>query len=108
VGLLGIAFKENVSDTRNSPTVELLQELTSTDIDVIVYDPLVDEGYGARLAESFDDLVEEADIIVLCVGHNQILKELQKGDLSEKTFFDPRNMLPDIRDRVKKYIGLSM
>lgn len=108
VGLLGLAFKENVSDTRNSPTVELLQELTSTDIDVMVYDPLIDEGYGARVAETLEDLLEASDIVVLCVGHDQILDGLLKSDLSEKIFFDPRNMVPNLRDRVKKYLGLSV
>ena len=108
VGLLGLAFKENVSDTRNSPTVELLQTLTSTDVNVIVYDPLVDESYGARRTESMKEFLETSDIIVLCVGHDQIVKELQESDLSEKIFFDPRNMMPNLRQRVKKYIGLSV
>ena len=43
VGLLGLAFKENVSDTRNSPTVGLLKSLKSNEIDVIVYDTLVED-----------------------------------------------------------------
>ena len=108
VGLLGLAFKENVSDTRNSPTVELLQSLTSTDVDVVVYDPLVNEGYGAKQASSMDELIGDSDIIVLCVGHEQIIMELQESDLSEKVFVDPRNMMPGIRNRVKRYVGLSV
>ncbi len=108
VGLLGLAYKENVSDTRNSPTVELLQALTSTDIDVIVYDPLVDEGFGAKQADSMDELLKISDIVVLCVGHNQIIKELEKQNLAEKVFVDPRNLLPKMRGKVKKYVGLSV
>jgi UDP-N-acetyl-D-mannosaminuronic acid dehydrogenase len=108
VGLLGLAFKENVSDTRNSPTVELLRALTSTDVEVFVYDPLVDEGFGAKRVETMDDLLEVADIIVLCVGHDQIIEELQNCDLTEKVFVDPRNLMPNIRNRVKKYVGLSV
>jgi len=108
VGLLGLAYKENVSDTRNSPTVELLQALTSTDVDVVVYDPLVDEGFGAKQAGSMEDLLKISDIVVLCVGHDQIIKELETSDLAEKVFVDPRNLLPKMRSKVKKYVGLSV
>ncbi|TFH01214.1 MAG: hypothetical protein E4H14_18825, partial [Candidatus Thorarchaeota archaeon] len=108
VGLLGISFKENVSDTRNSPTVELLQALTSTDVSVIVYDPLVDEGFGAKQAETMDELLKVSDIIVLCVGHDQIVKELAGQDLTEKVFVDPRNLMPKMKGNVKKYVGLSV
>jgi len=108
VGLLGLAYKENVSDTRNSPTVELLQVLTSTDVDVIVYDPLVDESFGAKQVDSMEDLLEISDIVVLCVGHDEILKELETRDLAEKVFVDPRNLLPKMRSKVKKYVGLSV
>ena len=108
VGLLGISFKENVSDTRNSPTVELLQALTSTDVSVIVYDPLVDESFGAKQANSMEELLKVSDIIVLCVGHDQIVKELAGKDLIEKVFVDPRNLMPKMKGKVKKYVGLSV
>ncbi|MFW9893651.1 MAG: nucleotide sugar dehydrogenase [Candidatus Thorarchaeota archaeon] len=108
VGLLGLAFKENVSDTRNSPTVVLLKTLTSSEIDVIVYDPLVSKSFGAKRADSIDDFLESSEIVVMCVGHNKILDELKSKDLSEKVFFDPRNMMSDLKSKVKKYIGLSV
>ncbi|MFW9793068.1 MAG: nucleotide sugar dehydrogenase [Candidatus Thorarchaeota archaeon] len=108
VGLLGVAFKENVSDTRNSPTVELLKSLTSMDIDVMVYDPLVTDTFGVKKADNIDDLVESAEFIVMCVGHRLILDEMKSRDLSKKVFFDPRNMMPELRTKVMKYIGLSV
>jgi UDP-N-acetyl-D-mannosaminuronic acid dehydrogenase len=108
VGLLGISFKENVSDTRNSPTVDLLQSLTSTDVSVIVYDPLVDEGFGAKQAETLEDLLSVSDIVVLCVGHDMIIKELDKHNLKEKVFVDPRSLMPSMKSKVKKYVGLSV
>jgi UDP-N-acetyl-D-mannosaminuronic acid dehydrogenase len=108
VGLLGLAYKENVSDTRHSPTVELLKLLTSTDIDVTVYDPLVSESFGAKKAESIDELLESSTIVVMCVGHQQIIEELASRDLSDKFFFDPRNMMPDLKTKTKKYVGLTV
>ena len=108
VGLLGLSFKENVSDIRNSPTVELLQSLTSTDVSVIVYDPLVNEGFGAKEAETLDELLEASDIVVLCVGHDLIVKDLKTKDLREKVFVDPRSLMPEMKTKVKKYVGLSV
>ncbi|MFX1484444.1 MAG: nucleotide sugar dehydrogenase [Promethearchaeota archaeon] len=114
VGLLGLSFKENVSDTRNSPTVDLLTtidlmaSLRSTEVNVIVYDPLVRESFGAKRAENMDDFLKSSEIVVMCVGHTQILDELKSKDLSEKVFFDPRNMMPELKSKVKKYVGLSV
>ena len=108
VGLLGLAFKENVSDTRNSPSVELLNILTSTDIDVAVFDPLVKESFGAKKAESLDDLLNSCKIITLCVGHQQIVTGLSSNNLSDKIFVDPRNMMPELKTKVKKYVGLTV
>ena len=108
VGLLGLAFKENVSDTRNSPSVELLKLLISSLQDVMVYDPLVAESFGAKKADDIDDLLKSSKIIVMCVGHDQILNELKSKDLSEKVFYDPRNIIPELKSKVEKYVGLSV
>ncbi|MGY5852291.1 MAG: nucleotide sugar dehydrogenase [Candidatus Thorarchaeota archaeon] len=108
VGLLGLAFKENVSYTRNSPTVDLLKSLISAGINVIAYDPLVKEAFGAKNAKTLDELLDESDIVVMCVGHGQILEELKTKDLSKKVFFDPRHLVRDLKTKVKRYIGLSV
>jgi len=108
VGLLGLAFKENVSDIRSSPTIELLRALTSTDVSVIVYDPLVNESFGAKQADSMVELLNNSDIVVLCVGHDQIIKELEAQNLTEKIFVDPRNLMPQMKSKVKRYVGLSI
>jgi len=108
VGLLGLAFKENVSDIRNSSSIKLLKLLASEIHDVIVYDPLVAESFVAEKPDSIDDFLKSSKIVVLCVGHNQILDELKSKDLSEKVFFDPRNMLPELKSKVEKYVGLSI
>ena len=82
--------------------------LTSSDVDVFVYDPLVRENYGGKKVDSLDDLLELTDILVLCVGHDRVLNELESRDLSEKVFVDPRNLLPEMKSKAKKYVGLSV
>ncbi len=108
VGILGVSFKPNVSDTRNSPSLDLINLLWSTGMEVIVYDPLVDQKFGDRSAESLDDILQACEIVVLGAAHTVLLDELRKKDLSKTVFVDPPGNASDLRDRVKKYVGLSV
>lgn len=70
--ILGITFKENCPDIRNSRVIDIIRELLSFGIQVEVYDPLanrdeVDQEYQIQLSEQLDDTY---DGIVLAVGHD--------------------------------------
>jgi UDP-N-acetyl-D-glucosamine/UDP-N-acetyl-D-galactosamine dehydrogenase len=72
VGILGITFKENVPDLRNSKVPDIVSELREFGIIPIVHDPIANahaarEEYGIELSslESFKDL----DALVLAVSH---------------------------------------
>jgi UDP-N-acetyl-D-galactosamine dehydrogenase len=72
VGILGLAFKENVPDLRNSRVIDIITELVDFGATVLVYDPLADNDeakaeYGVSLLplEDFHDL----DALILAVGH---------------------------------------
>jgi len=72
VNLLGLSFKEDVSDLRNSKVVDLLRELESYHIEVKLHDPLAEpeeavREYGLTLA-GWDEL-PEADALVVAVAH---------------------------------------
>jgi UDP-N-acetyl-D-mannosaminuronic acid dehydrogenase len=108
VGILGVSFKPNISDTRNSPSLELINLLWSTGLEVIVYDPLVDRKFGDRKAETIDDVLQSCDIVVLGAAHDVLLKELQGKDLSEIVFVDPPGVALGFKDHVRKYVGLSI
>ncbi len=107
VGVLGLSFKPNISDTRNSPSVELIRLLIDAGIDVVVYDPYVDRDFGARRAESLDDLLNICEVVVIGAGHDVIIEQLRESDLDEKVVIDPNNVIPDIQGRVKLYLGIS-
>jgi UDP-N-acetyl-D-mannosaminuronic acid dehydrogenase len=108
VGVLGVSYKPNVSDTRNSPSMELINLLWSTGIEVIVYDPLVEQKVGDRKVESIDEILQSCDIVVLGAAHDVLLKELQDKDLSKKVFVDPPGVAQNLKTRVRKYMGLSI
>ena len=71
---MGITFKENCPDIRNSKVVDLICELESWKLDVKVVDPWADPEevwleYGLNLVER-DDL-NGLSAVVVAVGHNQ-------------------------------------
>jgi UDP-N-acetyl-D-galactosamine dehydrogenase len=72
VGMLGITFKEDVPDLRNTRVVDIIRELAEYGIDVLVHDPLADREeakayYGVDL-KTLDDL-KGVDALVVAVSH---------------------------------------
>ena len=113
VAVLGVTFKENCPDIRNSKVVDLISELSSWGVKVLVSDPYADSEevtheYGLSLT-ALEDL-GLVDAIVVAVGHNEYrtlelerLKTFLKGDkpllVDVKSLFD--------RDLAKK-MGLTI
>ena len=76
VTILGLTFKEDVPDTRNSRVVDIIRELESFGLKVQVHDPLArasdarDE-YGLTITEL--DALRPADAVILAVAHGSYL-----------------------------------
>jgi UDP-N-acetyl-D-galactosamine dehydrogenase len=86
VNVLGLTFKEDCGDLRNSKVVDIIHELQSYGAEVFVHDPDVDPGealreYGVRVLQ-WDDL-PRADAIVIAVAHRQFRK-LTVDDIARK------------------------
>lgn len=78
VNVLGLTFKENCSDLRNSRVIDVIQELQSFGIEVHVHDPVADPAearheYGVEL-ESWDQL-PQADAFVAAVAHRALVEK---------------------------------
>ena len=94
VVILGITFKENCPDTRNSKVVDIINRLKEYEINPVVSDRWADaevakKEYGVNLID-FEEL-PKADCVIIAVGHNEYrsmsmmkLKELFKPDLQDK------------------------
>jgi UDP-N-acetyl-D-galactosamine dehydrogenase len=72
VNILGLTFKENCRDIRNSKVIDIVRELAEYGVETFVHDPEADPDealheYGIRLCE-WDDL-PAADALVLAVAH---------------------------------------
>lgn len=75
--ILGITFKENCPDIRNTRVVDIYHELVSFGLDVDIYDPWanaeeVKAEYGLDILTELDHF-EEYDAITLAVSHNEFL-----------------------------------
>jgi UDP-N-acetyl-D-galactosamine dehydrogenase len=76
VTVLGLTFKENVPDTRNSKVIDIITELKAFGVAVAVHDPLADPAearheYGVELTPR--ESLEPADAVVLAVSHADFL-----------------------------------
>jgi UDP-N-acetyl-D-galactosamine dehydrogenase len=77
VTVLGMTFKENVPDTRNSKVVDIVSELISSGLEVQVHDPLADpreveHEYGIKLVKM--ESLRPADAVVFAVAHEGFVK----------------------------------
>ena len=83
VGLLGLTFKEDVPDLRNSRVEDIIHELVDYHVDVLVHDPLADtdearDEYGVDL-RPLEEL-RELDAVILAVSHAEFAR-LDAGQL---------------------------
>lgn len=91
IGLYGLTYKENVDDTRESPTLQLLQQMKSNlATGVKVYDPYIDYEMVENQYYDFEDFISDIEIIVIMVGHDHIIENLSK--IESKLVLDTKNI----------------
>ncbi len=99
VNVLGLTFKENCPDLRNSKVADVVAELVSYGLDVHVHDPVAESDeaqheYGITL-ESWDSL-PQADALVAAVSHKELLA-LSLTDLAGK--LNPGGCFIDVKSQ---------
>jgi UDP-N-acetyl-D-galactosamine dehydrogenase len=97
--VMGLAFKENCPDLRNTRVVDIIRELESYGIEVDVYDPWVDVAeakreYGVEMTETPE--VQVYDVVVVAVAHSVFEgKEIVNSfGESKAVIFDVKGLLP--------------
>ncbi|MBP3882872.1 MAG: nucleotide sugar dehydrogenase [Lachnospiraceae bacterium] len=103
VVILGLTFKENCPDTRNSKVDDIIKQLNTYGIEPVVVDPWASERdamheYGVTLTKMED--VADADCVIVAVAHNEFkamsLDEIKKlfkaGDDAEKVLIDVKGL----------------
>ena len=101
--MLGVSYKNDIDDYRESPAIRVMAELRKVGADVIYYDPWVDSFnnmYG-QSAESIKELtpevVRDADLVMITTAHHNVDYEMVQK--YAKAIFDTKNVMSDIRKR---------
>jgi UDP-N-acetyl-D-galactosamine dehydrogenase len=105
VGVLGITFKENCPDIRNSKVADLIRELQSWNVEVVVADPWADANevrheYGIDLAAIGPD--SALDSLVVAVGHQEY-RALSPAALRTYCIADKRPVLADLKSLYNRH-----
>jgi UDPglucose 6-dehydrogenase/UDP-N-acetyl-D-galactosamine dehydrogenase len=94
--IMGLTYKENVPDTRESPVREMVKELKEFGVEAYGYDPLLSkeqiEGFGVK---ALDDFNVKVDCVIVAVAHDAF-REIAMGDLKETMNGNP--VLVDVRN----------
>lgn len=90
--VLGITFKENCPDIRNSKVIDVIKELQDFGCDIDVYDPWAKEEevkyeYDLSLQENLD--LKKYETVILAVAHN----EFKTLEINAKVIFDIKSVL---------------
>jgi nucleotide sugar dehydrogenase len=112
VALLGLSYKANVGDDRESPSYEILNLLKELQVDISVYDP-----YIAKLstASSLSEALRGVDAVVITTAHKDFLDELTIDNIKAsdiKVLIDGRNLLRHLKNDLItagiKYQGIGL
>lgn len=99
--LMGIAFKENCPDVRNTRVIDIIDELKKYHLDITVIDPWADKAivkheYGLDIFNNIDEIGDRKfDGIILAVAHKQFLDlDITEFKNENSVIFDVKGVLP--------------
>ena len=100
--VLGVAYKQNIDDYRESPALRVIEELKKNGADVAYFDPWVKQyKYKGAIttgeAELTEELVSSADLVMITCAHTNV--DYQFVQRYAKAIFDTKNVMKDIYPR---------
>lgn len=103
---LGITFKENCPDVRNTKAVDVIKGLEDYSLEVTTYDPWANEAevyheYSINSINSLDKITEKYDAIILTVAHKEFLElDLNKFLKENAVIYDVKGILANCDSRL--------
>ncbi|WP_288222092.1 nucleotide sugar dehydrogenase [uncultured Clostridium sp.] len=107
IAILGITFKEDCPDTRNTKVVDIIKELKEYDVEVVITDPVADgnelkEEYGLELEKM--ENINDVDGVILAVSHTEY-RNIKLEDFNK--LFYKNNLLDEVavtKDKLEKKV----
>lgn len=114
VAVLGVAFKPDTDDVRESPAIPLMQALAARGAHIVAFDPVARETAravlppGATLSARLEDAIEGADALLVVTAWEEFrrLPGLLAGRASQPLVIDGRRILD--KDRFARYEGIGL
>lgn len=100
--VLGVAYKQDINDYRESPAIRVIEELKKEGADVVFYDPYVPKykyqgvWYEGE-AELTEELVGGADIVIVTAAHTNVDYDFVQR--YAKAVFDTKNVMKNVKIR---------
>ena len=97
--LLGVAYKKDIDDLRESPSLDLIDNLNEENAEIIYNDPFIPEfewnGNKYKSVELDDEIIKEADAVLIATNHSayDIKNIVEKANI----VFDTRNATKGIK-----------
>ncbi|WP_203248499.1 nucleotide sugar dehydrogenase [Sporosarcina beigongshangi] len=96
VAALGLAFKGNIDDMRESPSVDVVEQLQHNELQVTAYDPHIKTNHIAVQTQNLQEALEEASAIVVLTSHDEFmaLDPVQVGKhMAHRVIIDTKNCI---------------
>lgn len=93
IAVLGLAYKKDVSDTRNSPALKTVELLKAAKANVVIFDPFLPD---LSTVKSLNQALDQADAIILACDHTDLVNQLTPQTLKKahlKIIIDAKNAL---------------
>jgi len=100
---LGVAYKQDIDDFRESPAIRVIKEVVKLGAEVIYHDPYVSEYYEDGVIKKGEpkltaNLIKDVDLVIITTDHTNVDYELVQKHA--KFIFDTRNVMKNIKDRL--------
>jgi len=120
--VVGLSFKNNIDDFRNSHSIDIIDLLNLEEFSVIVTDPYLDKGIYTHLPShldkivkkmKFEDAIKDADTIIFATAHKEYkeldIKKFLKNIKEDVKILDLWNMYEGKLDGLRQidYVGLG-
>ena len=112
--ILGLSFKENTDDIRESPAIQIIKQLRNKVKKIFAHDPMAIENFTLVIppqkkleyVKNWENFVTRSDVILVLNGWKNF-KKLENFDLRKKYLIDPRRVF-NKSINVKKYLTIGL
>ncbi|MDD3378103.1 MAG: nucleotide sugar dehydrogenase, partial [Candidatus Riflebacteria bacterium] len=100
--VLGVAYKQDIDDYRESPAIHVINELEKEMAEVVYYDPFVPEYREGKKQKTSEKaltakLIKSADLVIITAAHSKVDYELVQKHAN--FIFDTKNVTKNLKDK---------